>query len=265
MSSAPVGWRPSLGWAAVAGALLLTILWYAPGIGERGYQTATGEQRLVTLADGSTVMLNTATRIGVEYTASERRIRLERGEALFQVTPDSQRPFIVSAGTGWARALGTRFNVALDGESVIVVVLQGLVEVRSRTGAAEKSAELSTGESVAFGPGGTLTHPAPERASPDRIEAWRAGKLRFDDWSLEHAIAEHNRYARTPIRMDRGVPTDVRVSGTFRIGDTEAFLGALRELMTVQIVNTGQSVWLVPQTSLPAGIAEISDPLPNRQ
>jgi transmembrane sensor len=206
---------------------------------------------LVTLADGSTVALNTATRVGIEYDTRERRVWLEGGEALFEVTPDARRPFVVNAGTGWARAIGTRFNVALDAESVTVVVLDGVVEVAPKTSEPRVSTRLSRGESAAFGPGGTLTDAAPERASPERVVAWREGKVRFDGWSLEQAIAEHNRYAHKAIRLDGSGPTNIRVSGAFRIGDTQAFLNALGELVPIQVVDTGESLSL----TLPAPVA----------
>jgi len=260
-----VGRRLLLRWAAVTCVALVAVavLWHGFVSRERWYETATGEQRLITLADGSTVALNTATRVGIEYDARERRVWLEGGEALFQVVPDARRPFVVNAGTGWARAIGTRFNVALDAESVTVVVLEGVVEVAPKTSDPRVNTRLSRGESAAFGPGGKLTDAAPERASPERVVAWREGKVRFDGWSLEQAIAEHNRYARKAIHLGSRVPTEIRVSGTFRIGDTQAFLKALRELVSIQVVDTGDSLSLTLPTPVAEGSVQAASQLPD--
>ncbi len=254
-----------LRWAAVTCVALVAVafLWHGFASRERWYETATGEQRLIKLTDGSTVALNTATRVGIEYGARERRVRLEGGEALFEVAPDAHRPFVVNAGGGWARAVGTRFNVALDADSVTVVVLEGVVEVAPKTSDPQVNTRLSRGESAAFGPSGKLTGAAPERASPERVVAWSEGKVRFDGWSLEQAIAEHNRYARKAIRLDGNGPTNIRVSGVFRIGDTQAFLNALRELEPIQVIDTGESLSLILPTPVAAGSAQPADPPDN--
>jgi transmembrane sensor len=225
--------------------LALATLWYASASREEWYETATGEQRVVALTDGSRVALNTGTRIGVELGSHERLVRLERGEALFEVARDAQRPFIVNAATGYARAVGTRFNVQVDAGAVTVVVLEGRVEVAPSPAERVHAARLTAGESAAFVASGSLAAAAPERASIERIAAWRDGKLRFDAWPLEQAIAEHNRYAHKPIVIDGNVPDDVKVSGVFRIGDTQALLGALQELLDVTVVDAGESFSLV--------------------
>src|SRR5580658_10396570 len=75
------------------------------------FATGVGEQRLVRLADGSTVRLDTDTRIDVAMTGGARRVTLDRGQAFFDVMHDPARPFLVAAGPMTVRAVGTRFNV----------------------------------------------------------------------------------------------------------------------------------------------------------
>jgi transmembrane sensor len=249
---APVARRGvMLRWAAMGtlSVLALALVWHAFEAAPTSYRTAVGEQRMITLDDGSVVAVNTGSRLAIEYEPGERHVELEGGEALFEVSPDPSRPFTVSAGAGWARAVGTRFNVLMDTQSVTVTVLEGTVEVAPNAANPRLRTRVQTGQSVAFSPSGVLVGALPQRASLDRIVAWREGKLRFDAWSLEQAVAEHNRYARKPIRIDGSVPADVRVSGVFRIGDTQAFLGALHELMALQVVDEGEYLSLSPQPS----------------
>jgi transmembrane sensor len=265
------GWRigVAVGATAVAGATAAVWLWSTQM--PVGYETALGEQRMVRLQDGSTIALNTDTQLRVKYGERERSILLDRGEALFQVNKDPRRPFIVRAGKGYARAIGTRFNVMIDRrEAVTIAVLEGRVEVAAQTGAvgaaittvsgdadtqnrsslapAGGSARvlLDAGQSASYEKGSVQLKAAdPQRASRERIAAWREGKLRFDAWPLARALEEHNRYAVKPIRFDDPALNDVRISGVFRIGDTAALLDALSRLIDVQVREDHDALVLV--------------------
>ncbi|MEI9850127.1 MAG: FecR domain-containing protein [Sphingomonas sp.] len=92
-----------------------------------------GTIRRVTLDDGSVVTLDTGTRLEVAFTQGERRLRLLAGRARFEVAHDAGRPFIVAAGDGEVVATGTIFDVSLVGARPRVRLIQGSVEVRSRS------------------------------------------------------------------------------------------------------------------------------------
>ena len=96
------------------------------------HRTSIGRQHLVTLPDGGLAHLNTDTAIAVSYTADERRIELLRGEALFDVVPDRQKPFRVLAQGGVTQAVGTVFAVHAQDRQTRVVVTQGAVAVSTR-------------------------------------------------------------------------------------------------------------------------------------
>ena len=95
--------------------------------GSQTYITAIGEQRRITLADNSIVQLNTNSAVVVSYTDSERGIQLQKGEAHFTVSHNPHRPFLVRAGNGIVRAVGTAFSVRLYERSVDVIVTEGRV------------------------------------------------------------------------------------------------------------------------------------------
>lgn len=222
------------------------------------YETQIGEQRDVVLADGSRVTLNTNTSVSVRYSKQRRLIELTRGEALFSVKHDAERPFDVVARNVLARALGTEFNVDLRHSIVTVSVLEGAVRV---TPAASASAGL---ESATEGAGGANTlvptalgkgqalevlgkehRVVAEKADRRRIDAWRARRLEFNDTPLSTAVAEFNRYSE--MRVVIGTPDlgDVRVSGVFRIGDAEGFLFSLREALNIETHGTQGGVVLM--------------------
>jgi len=228
-------------WTLPAALSLATVafLWHATQPARQWYETERGEQRTLALDDGSVVAVNSGSRLGVDIGPDERRATLDRGEAFFEVAPDPKRPFTVAVGRGWARAVGTRFNVLVQAGVVTITVLEGAVDVAPIATQPRNVVRVRAGYSVAIRADGQMERPADEQASADRILGWREGKLHFDAWPLALAVAEHNRYARKSIQLDSSVPADVRVSGVFRIGDTQAFLAALHSLMAVQVVDTG--------------------------
>jgi transmembrane sensor len=237
-------WRLGLFSAAAILAVVAvgTFWWHSHPL---TYTTHVGEQRSVALGDGSTVVLNTNTIVQVKYSDARREIRLQRGEALFQVAQDAARPFIVRTAAGSARAVGTRFNVIADeAGDVTVSVLEGRVEViadaPSVDSAGRHSTLLNAGESAACARDGSLTRPAPGEVTLDRIAAWREGKLRFDGWPLDRAVREYNRYADKPVVLDASADADVLVSGMFRIGDSKTFVDALVELIDGHVVDEGK-------------------------
>src|ERR1700688_1527294 len=113
---------------------------------ETRFQTAIGEQAAVALPDGSSFDLNTNSRIWVDYSQRQRVIRLERGEAFFNVAHDTQRPFWVRAGDYWVRAVGTAFNVYLTPTGVEVTVSEGAVKVVNATANESPPSDASISE-----------------------------------------------------------------------------------------------------------------------
>ncbi len=93
------------------------------------YATDIGEQRSIVLEDGSTVQLNSRTRLRVNYTEHERRVQLLQGQALFSVAKNPMRPFIVQSASATVRAVGTQFDVYRKPSGTIVTVIEGKVAV----------------------------------------------------------------------------------------------------------------------------------------
>lgn len=228
------GPRPSasvaLSWSATAAALVaavcIGVYWQWPS-SAAVYMTAAGEQRTVVLPDQSRMTLNTSTQARVEFNRDVRVIELEHGEATFSVTHDANRPFEVRAAKGTARALGTEFNVLSLQSDVTVSVLSGKVEVIAPDtirGERRRSAVLTHGEEITYNNSAISQI---QRADAARINAWRSGRVAFQDVDLPEALREFNRYGGTPIVLGDASLASVRVSGVFRIGETDALLNAL--------------------------------------
>jgi len=200
--------------------------WFVGGSSVSSYATAHGEQRSVVLADGSRIVLNTDTVLDVDLGRRTRRVRLRRGEAMFEVTHDANRPFVVQAGGNTISDIGTRFDVHDSGAQTVVAVLEGAVAV-ARGG---NTAELTAGEQIVAGDGAWIRG----RADPIMAAGWTQGRLVFRSTPLGDAVAEANRYG--PDRLVIADPSlaQLKISGEFRIGNTSALVRALQSVYPIR-------------------------------
>ena len=213
---------------AATGALTLGIAF------ERGQPltTGVGEQRLVSLDDGTKVRLDTDTRLRVRLTGDARQIVLERGQAFFDVAYDASRPFVVRAGDQSVRALGTRFEVRREGQVVRVTLIEGAVEVRGE----DQALRLAPGEALAARDGALE---APRRVDVAAATSWTSGRLVFRSTPLAQAVAEVNRYSDGKVALDTPKLKNVPVSGVFDVGDTHAFVAAVSDLFALDAQQEG--------------------------
>ncbi|MDP3070010.1 MAG: FecR domain-containing protein [Opitutaceae bacterium] len=97
------------------------------------------------LPDGSVVILKNGAQVAEAFTAALRRVELKQGEAMFEVTKNQSRPFVVSAGGIEVRAVGTAFSVEFGGKTVEVLVTEGTVSVGKGASAYSPSYGAITG------------------------------------------------------------------------------------------------------------------------
>lgn len=186
--------------------------------------TDVGEIRQLPLADGSTVALNTASRLRVRYADDVRRLDLPAGEALFRVAPAASRPFVVTAGTVTVTAIGTIFAVRHQQGGIEVLVTEGIVEVRQR---GVQPVRLAAGQRGRFG---TSAEPIVAAVPPEeaaRSLAWRDGRLEFNGEPMADAIGQVNRHNRRTIRLADPALGREPVFGAFRTDDPAGFARAV--------------------------------------
>jgi transmembrane sensor len=231
-------------WAAAASvavlALGLLLLQRGRAVVE-DYSTAVGEQRVVTLADQSAITLNTGSSVRVSYSRGLRRVDLVRGEALFTVAKNPARPFEVHALRGVTTAVGTQFDVQLGADAATVSVLEGAVTVAAGSGATP----VAAGEVVAYGADGRVSAPRP--ANVTRIRGWVSRRIVFSDEPLAQALEDYNRYSTAPIVLADPALGLRHINGVFRIGDEQAFLGALEQGLQLKATRSDAQIVLAPK------------------
>jgi transmembrane sensor len=247
--------RLSSRWAAVAMLLLSigTTLWvlashagfdFSPlawPAGEthipiaRSYATQTGDRLTIVLDDGSQVTLNTATELDVTFSKKSRTVRLSRGQALFEVAKDPSRPFVVQTENRRFVAVGTAFDVRLEGQQVKVTMLEGTVRAEGTELDSKLRTTVTAGEQLISG---AHADDQVRHIDPERETSWRHGQVIFENTPLGEAIDELNRYSPIHIALADPKLAELRLSGTFATAGTGAFVEAITAYFSIQIEHT---------------------------
>ncbi|MDR3511833.1 MAG: FecR domain-containing protein [Caulobacteraceae bacterium] len=227
--TAPVRvWRSPRRWAAAASIAFVAAAATAMTLdltAATAYATGVGERRVVVLADGSRIELNTDSRVLVRYRRGKREVRVVRGEVLFDVARDA-RPFVVLASQTRLQAGASQLDVRLrDDGAAQVVVKDGSVAVAAPD-LAPTSRALRSGAEAYYGPGGGSVHDV-SGAEIDRSLAWRQGAVAFNGQSLAEAVAEFNRYNTHHLVITDDSISTLRVAGYFQSSDLPGFVHAL--------------------------------------
>jgi len=234
---------------------------------DQHYETAPGQQLTVRLpddgAEGSTMVLDTGTRLHARLFRDRREVVLQTGQALFTVRPDTQRPFVVLAGPLRITVVGTRFSVrhtadGLNAGRTVVSVEEGRVRVVPTDGppgtdpgaeaaaaavAGELPLELQAGQTVTadgsrgLGPVTSL--------QPAAAAAWREGRLSFDQTPLVQALAEFERYGPTGIVVRDPAVAALPVGGSYGVRQVQRFADSLPQTLPVRLVRHGDVLEVV--------------------
>ena len=202
------------------------------------YTTGIGEQRTITLPDGSTVFLNAYTALSVEMSEKERRLTLHEGQALFTVAKDAARPFIVTAQNGQTRALGTVFDIDIKPQQVVVTVVEGTVSVTADMAQAASDSHMvlmQANSRISYQDNAFTS--AAQDVDSDIETAWRRGKLIFNAKPLGDVVAEIERYRTGKILIANQHLRSLQVTGVFDLNQPEEILQAIETTLPVSVTR----------------------------
>lgn len=247
-------WR--LAAAAVVIAVFASAGAYRYAIADTVYQTDVGERRVVALADGSRISMDSDTEVRVRYSEHARTLELDHGRARFDVAHDVTRPFTVTAGSETVVAVGTSFNVERLGSTVLVTLIQGHVVVKSATPSsvlqiasiapkAKPPVSLNAGEEMVAS---IDTKPVISQANLQTATAWESGHLIFKDETLAEAVERVNRYTDKPISVDPDIAS-THISGVFNAGDIGSFVSAVTSYFPIQATTNSDNTIVLQRRS----------------
>jgi transmembrane sensor len=242
--------------ASLTGVLATAATWLWSQMYASIYTTGMGEQRILELADSSTVEMNSRSRVHVRYTRDERAVDILTGEALFNVTKDSARPFVVGVGGTRVRVVGTQFDVYKKAHTTVVTVVEGRVSVVAPapvlpgkdiegSNARSNAARSATPILVSAGEQLTMTSnfaKLAEHTNLAAVTAWTQRRILFDSATLLEVAEEFNRYNSRQLIIDTPELLQFHISGTFSSTDPESFVRFLRERPDVRVIETSSEI-----------------------
>lgn len=260
-------------WSVAAGFLLMAIAagvivertWFSAPVEvastSQKVVTGIGEQKSLTLTDGSVVHLNTNSIVTVTLSEETREIVLLKGEAHFTVAHDKTRPFIVTAGNNTVTAVGTAFNMQYVNDNAFeLVVTEGRVLVKDRFAMTTNKQSLFNSEPVSgegllmfSGEKATIRGDVEdkENLSQDDIEddlAWQKGMIVFKGEPLEQALAEIGRYTQLRFSISDERLRQRRVAGYFKVGDIDGLLNALKNSFNIEHTKLNETTIALSET-----------------
>ena len=270
-----------LRWAGTAGAIAATVcaLIIADPTGSRRprapmqaraaaptlYRTGPGQTRRIRLTDGSIVILGAATALDVSLTPRTRTVTLEGGEAWFHVVHRPHWPFVVTAGNGTIRDLGTAFVVDREPGRLEVTVTQGRVEVSVHAPSMQRRVRANGVEPIQLHRGERLIysrgpHPALDHVDPRLALAWTTGRLEFADEPLQSIVENVDRYSHYPIRVSPAA-AGLHLTTLVISSRIPAWLEGLGRVVPVTVVRNDGTVCIRLQTSIRTHLSnECTDP-----
>lgn len=204
------------------------------------YATKVGEIRQVPLPDGSQLTLDTATTVRVELRPDVRHVIVRQGRARLAMSPRDRRPFVVDAGPGRVSGQAATFDVAVEDGCATVRPIAGVVTVNSR--ASSTPERLSAGQTVVLAATGTRIEP---KAAPTSDALWPTGRVDFDNMPLDQVVREANRYDPNHIDLSDGSLARLRVTGTFRAGDTVGLARSLKAAFGLRLDRAANGDWIL--------------------
>lgn len=235
-------------WIGAAAAIAASLA-VAVGVGlqpsvpaARTFETAAGQTRDLILADGTHVRLNAASKITVRFDRDARRVEMADAEAVFDVTHDPRRPFLIGVGDRQVRVVGTQFNLRHRDDLLDLTVSRGTVEVRPADAPRAAPTRVTVGQELTH----TVGQPGQllKVADADASFAWTNGQLIYRDQPLSDVAADLSRRFATPVRIADASTGALRFSGVLVTDNEPDVLRRLQAYAPVRIERTGDVIIL---------------------
>ena len=225
--------------------------WQAQPVMQMVATTEVGKVKSQLLEDGSKIVLNANSDVEVIYYRNQRTVKLKRGEAIFEVVPDTNRPFVVDSGRAKVTVLGTRFAVNRLQQLVRVSVDHGRVQVNANM--LDEKNKL---------PNLILTDGQVAELAVTELEAKRVNRLASDAFSFQHGfitfkdagldeIAETlSRYRTMPVEAATQGQAKAHVTASIKVNTIEKFISNLPDIAAVKVKSSANKT-ILEATSKP--------------
>lgn len=226
-----------LGAAAIAGGAIFGL----QGAAAKTYETRVGEQKHVTLPDGSLIFLDTDTRVSFQMRGELRLMKLNGGRANLRVVPDKDSIFRIEAGHQAVVTQQSQIDVFDDSGTTSVTVIDGLASVETGRPGKDQKLALRGGERLRI----SAARLVRDRPNLSALMAWQRGQIVFDNSTLAQAAADLNRYSDMKLVVEDPVVASWLVSGVFPVGDNRAFVRAAAKFLPLGMIQMPSRILMV--------------------
>jgi len=233
-------WK-SVAAAAVVASVGTAALLYQSRPTEAMYATAIGGHKLLKLADGSSIDLNTDTRLRLSVSANRVTAKLDRGEVFFRVKHDPHRLFVVLAGRHRVTDLGTEFVVRSEPNRLEVALIEGRAKLDAPDGRMQTPVLLTPGDEITVA-NNLITTTKKSSRRLDEEFGWRRGMLTFENTPLADVVAEFNRYGGRKIIVADQETARIPLSASFPTDGAQSFLELAKAMLKVKIEQHGDEI-----------------------
>jgi transmembrane sensor len=209
------------------------------------YETRVGEQKHITLPDGSLMFLDTETRVSFRMHDGLRLMLLSSGRVNLRVAPDSRRPFRAEVREQSITTNQSRFDMLDYGHMTSIVLIDGQASVEINRAGDDRKLSLQAGERLRVSKAGVSR----DRPNLSPLLAWQRGQVVFENSTLEQAASELNRYSDTKLATADPVVASWRVSGVFPVGDNFAFVKAVSKFLPLGMTQTADRILMIQDKS----------------
>ncbi|KAA0992118.1 FecR family protein [Dyadobacter aurulentus] len=228
-----------LNWAYLAAASVVFILaagfWWSLQNSALTYRTAYGEVREITLADGSSVILNARSEIEINEDIANKKVREVwlRGEAYFKIAKRNGAKFIVHTPDTQVEVLGTTFNVNTRRRQTSVVLAEGKVQLVSGKSPAWV---MKPGDMATIGKDNRIRS---KRVEPGHYDSWKESYLVMDDKPVSEIVEVMEDNYGIRLQFEDSSLLHKRLSGKLAIKNPEQFLENLSTILERDLIKTG--------------------------
>lgn len=220
--------------AVIAALVVIPLFWQSPA--DTVYTTSIGEHKLVKLAGGTAVDLGPSTQLVVQQ-GNPDDLRLERGQAYFNVTHDPERTLTISAGKYAVSDIGTKFEINRSSDILTIAVAEGKITVANPDGT---PARLSSGQQLVATPARPTVI---STVSAHNVGTWRQGRLIYSNIPLAIVAADITRNSGEKIAVDPALEQRT-FSGVLVVEKGPQMLANLADLMAISSTRDGNQYLL---------------------
>lgn len=218
----------------------------------QSYETAIGENKSITLKDGSHLVLGAASSIRWQLGDHQRLLTLLTGQVFFDIAKDSDRPFIIQAGLSSIEVVGTQFDIRKIQNKTEVSVLEGHVKVYQmsyQNGASDEPTDAQSKVSLFAGDKLKIRYGVMEgnleKISLNEISAWQNGRFVYRNADLADVISDAKRYYQGDINLHGKGLESLKVTTTFTLEQIDSMGYALEKILPIRVIRDKQDNLLI--------------------